>query len=515
VQPIYTATPQFATLAGDPIKQRCGFIEGTSERLAVPDNLQQQVRWARAEGSGPLVWADNPDQRSAIAAIGTPLPGKDQGTIYPHLVAVVRHLVRENPRPETVSVEAHVDTLNAAFTRLINRHIGQIAANLLRHRRSKTELFNYLRADVGQEADRRRQVTQLWQRAVEVAATAADGEVVVIGVPRHGLGEEQIAALGREHPRSGRRLAIWRGREAEDPLQRGRRMCWRHDEAHTLQQLKLNVDQGLCRQGDLRCPYFDRCGYQRQQRPADIWLMAHESLTHAKPDVIGRVKELLIDEDPLDALLWFDTIKLKDFAQQARVNSANDVTLALRVTNSRQRLANTLAHLDDGPVPKDILQEFDRRLGMERQIAGEWAQKIEPDIKPTMTERQVQAAATRAAANALIEKRIKLWATIKLAIAEDAPDLCGRLQLATDDDGGRVVRMCGVQPINAAFGTPIGVADASADPQVLKHIWPQLEAGRMLFPRMDHARFRQLVNRSFSKDSIAVARQDVDTASDG
>ena len=42
-------------------------------------------------------------------------------------------------------------------------------------------------------------------------------ESVVILVPRHRLGDEQVKALREEHPDGTFRAAVWRGRHRDDP----------------------------------------------------------------------------------------------------------------------------------------------------------------------------------------------------------------------------------------------------------------------------------------------------------
>jgi hypothetical protein len=138
VQVIYTRKPNFVRLEGDPIAQRVGFVEGRYERVKVPDDLEQRVRWVQAEGTGQIAeMADHPDLYSAIAAIGTPKPGEQGGAIYPHLLAAARHLVRQNPGRDAVE-------MFAAFGRSIKeRHMGRIARNLIRFNRSKNDLLKY------------------------------------------------------------------------------------------------------------------------------------------------------------------------------------------------------------------------------------------------------------------------------------------------------------------------------------------------------------------------------------
>src|SRR5262249_22862743 len=97
-------------------------------------------------------------------------------------------------------------------------------------------------------------------------------KTVVIFMPRHRLGDEQIKLLLEEHPNADFSAAVWRGRQALDPddadglLQ----MCQRPNEAQAVQEALLNVEHALCKQGRgknaVECPLYDICGYQRQKQ---------------------------------------------------------------------------------------------------------------------------------------------------------------------------------------------------------------------------------------------------------
>jgi hypothetical protein len=420
VQPNYILPPHFEG-GTDPIPQRVGIIRGSKDRVHVPDNLDQQARWAHAEGIGRVEVAEHPDLHAAVGAIGTPLPGRQGGTIYPHLLAAAEHLLRQNPRAQATPVPVYVEEMTCALERIVRseRHMAQIAANLLRHNRKKSDVLDcfqpttdryigrwidwlvehpnalHLRKRVRRGKGIRRhrlretaaaifeqalidgldrkttaggKSTALRRRAIERATASADGEVVVIAVPRHALSDEQVKKLREEYPNSQLKFAVWRGRHADDPLHAGKKMCQRPEEAKLLQDLKLDVERSLCQQGEMRCPLFDLCGFQRQKRPANIRFVAHESLMHQKPAVLGKVVELLIDEDPLDAFTPDpEEIGFDEFGRESTIMDDEDrradphfrhLTLGRKLTLARRALLHVLADLPDGPVPKAALLDF-------------------------------------------------------------------------------------------------------------------------------------------------------------
>ena len=152
-----------------------------------------------------------------------------------------------------------------------------------------------------------------WMRAAAVAFAAEHPDKsVVILMPRHKLGDEQINLLMKEHQDGDFSAAVWRGRQAWDPeIGNGQeeKMCQRADEAEELEAARLSVDRHLCKQGRgkkaIKCPLFDVCGYQRQKQiEANIWFAAHEMMVHEQPKAFGDIGWLMIDESPLDAFMF-------------------------------------------------------------------------------------------------------------------------------------------------------------------------------------------------------------------
>jgi hypothetical protein len=77
-------------------------------------------------------------------------------------------------------------------------------------------------------------------------------------------------------------------------------MCRRFSDIAAVLRAKVRAS-ALCSQGNgaatSHCPFFFQCGYQRQQQQqACIWFVAHETLVHKKPKVIGDVGAIFIDE---------------------------------------------------------------------------------------------------------------------------------------------------------------------------------------------------------------------------
>jgi hypothetical protein len=344
-----------------------GWVRGTHDHLAVPDHLEQTARWAKAQGHGSSI-ADHPDAGSAVCAIGS------DGQLRAHLTAAVQHLLRANPVPDVVSHIDHGYAITDALQDLINRHHETIDCNLEQHRRTwgevdvhlggmpdfavwclehpaslhrrKTIKLSKSSRNSGHDSHPARQAisertrrafalayeaalageascdliveppgvgksTEIRARAVQLV-TERPGETVAILVPRHRLGDEQIAMLHAEHPNANVSAAVWRGRHAWNPAVgdgRQEKMCRRSDDAEKVEMKLLNVERSLCKRGrgakTIKCPFHDGCAFQQQKNvEANIWFAAHECAVHEKPRVFGDIGWIIFDEDMLDAIVF-------------------------------------------------------------------------------------------------------------------------------------------------------------------------------------------------------------------
>ena len=137
--------------------------------------------------------------------------------------------------------------------------------------------------------------------ATLLASGALGTRKVVYAVPRHDLGQEQVEAFQA----LGVRAMLWKGRTAPDPTPENpeRLMCLDPEATFDALEVEQAVEQSCCkvrRGGELHlCPHFHACGYQRQKaaaQAAQVIVCAHDSLFHMKPDAVGEVGLLVIDE---------------------------------------------------------------------------------------------------------------------------------------------------------------------------------------------------------------------------
>ena len=354
----------------------------------------------------------------------------------------------------------------------------------------------------------------------------------MILVPRHRLGDEQVAALYREHGTVGGGFiaAVWRGRHAEDrrapdPEHAGKflKMCRRSDEVEDVEKAALNVERHMCKKGrrpyTVECPLYRLCGYQHQKMvEANIWFGAHELLTHKMPPTFDKVGLVIIDELPLDAfLVGVDINDQKtlplDILHDGEVPSGLSDRDAETLLDGREQLYRELDELTvpidihhGAPVPRANLIWFGGGGANAKHLRRmELKGKVVPDIFPDMTANQVRKELAKAAGNGTVMQLALLWQLVDAALNVDAK-LYGRIQVHRGEKG-RVVRMVGLRAVAEGWNVRTLICDATGDAELLRYIWPDLQCdtdGWQQLPRPASVRVFQCVNRSLSKYAIAI-----------
>ena len=570
-----------------------GWVEGMRDRLAVPDNLTNTARWAKAQGHGSVI-ADHPDAESAVRGIG------GDGRLREHMLAAIVHLLRANPIPDVVSFIDHSVAIANKLGDMIEQYRETIDNNLLKHGRRWGEVYYYLsrisdfalwclnrprslyvktikltKEKRAEKTSEPREVilarVERIIRATRVEASASQffreqplvkllvapagsgkstqiranavryvterpNKTVVILVPRHKLGDEQIKMLREEHPNANFNTAVWRGRYADnpnnpDPEHPGKfvSMCQRGDEAEEVEKAVLDVEHTLCERGRgekaIKCPFYDdRCAYQQQKRvKANIWFAAHECAVHEMPKAFGDVGWVIFDESPLDAFMFgvdgndqvtFELGRLRTPLAElgARYDGDEGRLMGMReaLCGALERLWVPIGSHQGVATPRESLEPF---ISTAREMwALTWRAKVTPDIRPNMLEKQVKAKLKEAVVNGIIKTEATLW---KLIQAAHKHELYGRIQIYRVKDGrlDRMhVRMVGLHTL--ADGLPKGwdvptlICDATGDAELLKAIWPRLEEpephGWEQLPRPPSVRVFQCVDRAISKWAVAV-----------
>ena len=113
---------------------------------------------------------------------------------------------------------------------------------------------------------------------------------MVVAIESHDLGDQHTQALAALAPELV--AQSWRGMEQADPERPGLSMCQDVEMVREARASLLDVATHVC----LPCPFKADCGYQRQKaKRADIWVAAHEVMTHPKPAAFGSTVALIVD----------------------------------------------------------------------------------------------------------------------------------------------------------------------------------------------------------------------------
>jgi hypothetical protein len=376
--------------------------------------------------------------------------------------------------------------------------------------------------------------TEMRKAAVRFV-TEHPGESVVIFVPRHKLGTEQIKMLHQEHPDANFSAAIWRGRNAPDPDGRdGETMCQRADDTKKVQDAMLDVEHSCCKQGRgkrvIKCPLYDGCAWQGQKEvEANIWFCAHEMLTQAPLKAFGKVGLVMIDESPLDAFIFgvdYNDQLLLPLDELRQPPPDGDIL----VSEGREALYQALhplrvpisRRLGVPPARTDLHAFIDRRATKTRAVhiaahnanelhKREFRNKVipKPEITPTMTKKQIAEKLLEAAGNKIVRRCTRLFKLISQFNEAEEVKRCGRIQVHRGDKG-REIRMVGLRPMGKGWSSVRTlISDATGDAELLRQIWPHLTyaedamRGQQL-PRPANVRVFQMVDRTFSKYMVAV-----------
>jgi hypothetical protein len=524
-RPHWVAHPDRDVLGGIPT---IGWVKGGRDTLTVPANLAHQARWAKAQGHGNII-ADHPDAESAVRGIG------GDGRLREHMLAAVVHLLRANPISDVVSFADHSLNIADKLRGMIEWCRNIISNNLSQHGRHWSEVQNYLSGmpdwarwcldhpgilhaktiKLSKEERIEEPATPRWQIFARVAQRIEDAycealankappparllvaptgsrkstemraavvryvtenpkKTVIILMPRHRLGDEQIEMLQREHPEEDYSAAIWRGRHAWDPhVGNGyeQQMCQRSEDAEAVEKALLDVESTLCKRGRgekaVKCPFFDTCAYQQQKQiKANIWFAAHECAVHEMPKAFGDVGWIIFDESPLDAFMFgvdindqvtleLDTLRIPMPIDQTILGGKGPEATYAQLQLGREEIYHALDKLPIEPqhgtaIPWEGLKPFittalggsipwkslepitdivlagtnncflveggEARPHEKRNLT--WRCKVDPKIRPDTPREQLKVKLQKAAFNATVKKEVTLWELIE-AVGEN------------------------------------------------------------------------------------------------
>ncbi len=367
---------------------------------------------------------------------------------------------------------------------------------------------------LGKSDSARREAAKLLARM----RARGDRRNVVFAVPTHALGEEQARRFEAlpEARSAGLRAAVWRGREADDPLQPGDKMCHDLEAVREAQSVGAKPEAAVCRNkhksGSPACPFFEVCGYQRQKgQEADLWFVPHELLFANKPATLGKVAVLVVDEaawrkglegvdgPPIDMTL--DTLA-EDIPAHEKLSSLN----AARIRSIHHLVLKALGQHQDGPLRRDVLLREGLTHDTGRDgYALSWERVIEADIHPGMPAEDRRAAVRAVQQNRAAMRCARFFTALKALLADDGPEASGWASLVTvEGENGpvRMLRLRSRRSVAKAWLVPTLHLDATLNADLLRPYWPNVEVTAEIEARTPHMRVRQLHGRDWPKTAL-------------
>ncbi|MGM0583957.1 MAG: toprim domain-containing protein [Pseudomonadota bacterium] len=364
-----------------------------------------------------------------------------------------------------------------------------------------------------------------------LAAGGLAGRKVVFAVPRHDLGAEQVAAFEA----LGVRAMLWKGRAAPDPTPEDpeRRMCL--DLEATLDALEVEqpVERSCCkvkRGGELhRCALFEACGYQAQKaaaQAAQVVVCAHDSLFHMKPEIIGKVGLLVIDEAfwqaglrGLDgkALLTQDGLEPgKAWVTCYRGKGRVDVGATADLIAARGKLWKALQATEPGPLFHGLLasvgltaEECRNAAALERRRMRDPG--LTPGMSPSERRRRIEKVLPpRGRPWAPPGRCAALWHILAEAL-EDGHDAAGAVVANEITENGtvRAIRLRWRSQLRAGWGgqAPVLHLDATLREALVRPYLPRLALHAPVCARLPHVRVRQVLDSPTAAKALTPAAQ--------
>ena len=362
-----------------------------------------------------------------------------------------------------------------------------------------------------------------------IAAGGLGTRKVVYAVPRHDLGAEQVSAFGA----LGLRAMLWKGRTAPDPTETNpdQLMCLDTEATFDALEIEHPVEQSCCKVKNgaelLLCPWFHDCGYQRQKplaQAAQVIVCAHDSLFHMKPQAIGEVGLLVIDE-----AFWQSGLRgldgkatlTKDGLEPGRTSlvcytgkGKMDVGATADLVAARERLCKALRVTEPGPLRLGLLEavgltpeDCRHAATLERRRMRDAG--LRPGMSPVERRKRIEAVLPPAGEPWAPPGRCAtLWLILAEAL-ENGHDAAGAelVHEMTEAGSVRALRLRWRSPMRTgwAAGVPILHLDATLRPELVQTYLPRIDIGTPVAARQPHVCIRQVTGSPTSARALTPA----------
>ncbi|MCA8880953.1 MAG: hypothetical protein KDA73_13585, partial [Rhodobacteraceae bacterium] len=359
-----------------------------------------------------------------------------------------------------------------------------------------------------------------------IAAGGLGTRKVVYAVPRHDLGAEQVSAFGA----LGLRAMLWKGRTAPDPTETNpdQLMCLDTEATFDALEIEHPVEQSCCKVKNgaelLLCPWFHDCGYQRQKplaQAAQVIVCAHDSLFHMKPEAIGAVGLLVIDE-----AFWQSGLRgldgkatlTQDGLEPGRTSltcytgkGKMDVGATADLIAARERLCKPLRVTEPGPLRLGLLEAVgltpdDCRHAATLEHRRMRDAGLRPGMSPVERRKRVEAVLPPAGEPWAPPGRCAtLWLILAEAL-ENGHDAAGAELVHEMTEAGSVralrLRWRGTMRKGWAAQAPILHLDATLRPELVQTYLPRIDIGAPVAARQPHVRVRQVTGSPTSARAL-------------
>ena len=363
-----------------------------------------------------------------------------------------------------------------------------------------------------------------------VASGGLDGRKVVYAVPRHDLGADQVAAFRA----LGLRAMLWKGRTAPDPEPDSPEQLMCRDTEATFDALEVEhpVEQSCCkvrRGGEVHlCPQYHACGYQRQKpeaQAAQVVVCAHDSLFHMKPEAIGTVGLLVIDE-----AFWQSGLRgldgkatlTQDGLEPGRTSLACygakgkvDLAATADLVAARRRLLKALQVCDPGPLRHGLLEAVGLTPDDCRHAATLERRRMRdagllPGMSPVERRKRIEKVLPPPGEPWAPPGRCAtLWLILAEAL-ENGHDAAGAELVHERTNNGSVralkLRWRGRLRAGWAGEAPILHLDATLRPELVQTYLPRINIGDPVSARQPHVRIRQVTGSPTSARALTPAQ---------
>jgi len=349
--------------------------------------------------------------------------------------------------------------------------------------------------------------TRQWRKQV-AAPLVAQGLHPALAVPLHRLGEEVVADFAAD----GIDGFCYRGRDADDPLAPGHKMCREQERIGAIYSALADVSDHACKRGEKVCPHFATCGYQRQQRVApQVSVFAHQMLFQKRPSFIRQPDALAIDEDFSGAGLkgnnklrpekmWLCLLK-------GDRNVTGDIYATADLVATSDRVHAVLLRQKPGFIrPAAIIGAGIGVMELRRALQAEWRRKKTiREVEPGMPLEQVQQICGRVAAHNQDVRLLTTFWDLLIRTVEAGLERSPYLYLNPDErtnltatNTQPAVRMIWREDVHPSWLAPTTIMDATMQPQVVRQYFPSMGEPVRITVDTPHTYVRQIIDQPMS-----------------